>query len=249
MNYKIKEITEKQAQQFYDSYEKEKTFNQIAKFREFRAKVGEKSFLFGIFTEIQHPSENKKSEKNKLIGIAGGQMIKRKLGTFFHVPHGPLVDSDHRPGAFESFLEFYKQFGKQNGADFVRLSPLMPPDYADLLAEYEFKPAVPYMVNPERTLTLDLNLNEEELLQQMSKTTRYEVRQGIKKGIEVKMGNDEADLKHFWDLHEQTFARQGFTPFKLSNTKKEIEVFGDDAQIFTAFSPDDDTVGQLFNFV
>lgn len=238
MKYEVRPINDKQAETFYADFKDDKTFNQTMKFKQFREKVGEKMHVVGVFD----------LKNEKIVGLASIQEIKRKLGSFLHVPHGPLVNQNHKPEAFEAFLGWYKDFGKQLGVDYVRLSPLAPLGYADLLAEHKYRSAMPYMVNPERTLTLDLTQSEDELLAQMSKTTRYEVRQGIKKGIIIKQGNEKEDVRHFWDLHEETFARQGFTPFAKANTEKEMEVFGADAQIFTAFDGETPLASSLILF-
>ncbi len=89
------------------------------------------------------------------------------------------------------------------------------------------------MVNPEKTWILDITPDEEALLAQMKKSTRYEVRQIEKKGLTVKQGNSAEDLDIFWELHRETVARQKFVPFPKKNTEIEIQTFSEDCQIFS----------------
>ncbi|NJP03885.1 peptidoglycan bridge formation glycyltransferase FemA/FemB family protein, partial [Candidatus Gracilibacteria bacterium] len=92
----------------------------------------------------------------------------------------------------------------------------------------------PLHINPDRTWILDLSQGEDEILAHMKKSTRYEVRRIEKSGITVKQGNTPEDLDIFWQLHLETVSRQGFTPFSKKSTETELQIFGEDAQIFSA---------------
>ncbi len=221
MNIEIKKISAQELDKFYDQFTGEKTFLQTAKFGLWRTTVGEKIFRFGIFSN------------EKLIGATQIQKIKTKFKTFLHIPHGPLLDADNAE-ALAKFLNFYREFGKQEKCDFVRLSPCLEASKSDLFSQQNYRPAPVHLINPEKTWALNLGNTEEDILKNMRKSTRYEVRRIEKCGIKTRMGNTKEDLEIFWQLHQETYARNKFIPFPKKNTARQLEIFGDDCQIFSA---------------
>ena len=218
----IREISGKILQQFFDNFRGEKTFLQSEKFGIFREKCGEKIFKFGIF------------ENKKIIGAAQIQKIETKFRKFLHVPHGPLIFADFFDAALENFLDFLVNFGREKNCDFVRISPLFSENTKKIFIKKKWRDAAVHLVNPEKTLVLNLENSADEILQKMRKSTRYEIRRIEKCGIKIERGREKKDLEIFWELHRQTFLRQKFVPFPKKNTKIEIEIFGADAEIFSA---------------
>ncbi len=224
MTISIQKINKAQAQEFYDHFRGTKTFLQNSQYGDFRKALGETIFYVGLF------------DKNKLIGIALIQKIKTKLKTFLHCPHGPLllaISNEQLTAFLNKFLDFYKKLGKDEKCDFIRISPLLNPDKKQFFKQNKFRDAPVHLVNPEKTWILDITPDENQILAQMKKSTRYEVRQIEKKGLIVKQGNTNEDLDIFWELHTETVKRQGFTPFPRENTEIELDVFGDNCQIFS----------------
>ncbi|MDH3324599.1 MAG: peptidoglycan bridge formation glycyltransferase FemA/FemB family protein [Candidatus Peregrinibacteria bacterium] len=241
MNIKFKNITGKELQDFYNSFEEDKTFLQTEKYAKFREAVGETVLRFGAYEEA------------KLVGTALIQKITTRFKTFLHCPHGPLLQlsmNNDQSTILDSFLDFYKELGKKEGCDFVRISPLINIQRKDKREEIRdngelnsqlsvfqkqgFRPAPVHLVNPEKTLVLDITQSEEDILKQMKKSSRYEINRIGKFGIEVQTGNSTEDLDIFWELHEETFKRQKFVPFPRKNTEIQLKVWGNDCQIFSA---------------
>ncbi len=220
MNFELKEIDTPTLQEFWNHFEGEKTFLQGIKFGEFREKLGEKNIRLGVF------------EDKKLIGVAQCQKICARRGTFLHVPHGPLVNTTE---GYQFFLEEIKKIGQKEQCDFIRISPLLIEnnENQNVFIKGKYRNA-PLHINPDRTWILDLTQDEDEILKNMKKSTRYEVRRIEKTGISVKAGNKPTDLDIFWQLHLETVSRQGFTPFAKKSTETELKIFGDDCQIFSA---------------
>jgi len=221
MKIEINEISAKQLDEFYETFVGEKTFLQTAKFGLWRTTVGEKIFRFGVF------------QGEKLIGVAQIEKIKTRFKTFLHIPHGPLLDEGNDE-AIAMFLDFYRNFGKQEKGDFVRLSPCFGVEKSGIFAQQNYRPAPVHLINPEKTWVLTLESETEEILKNMRKSTRYEVNRIEKCGIKTRMGNSKEDLEIFWKLHQETFARNKFVPFPKKNTSRQLEIFGDDCQIFSA---------------
>ncbi len=227
MNIKIEEISAQELDKFYDTFSGEKTFLQTAKFGLWRTTIGEKIFRFGIF------------ENEKLIGIAQIQKIKTKFKTFLHIPHGPLLNKENDK-TLALFLDFYRNFGKQEKCDFVRLSPCFKiaknsnTPLPNIFTLQNYRPAPVHLINPEKTWILDIRETEGNILKNMRKSTRYEVRRIEKCGIKTRMGNTKEDLEIFWQLHQETYARNKFVPFPKRNTARQLEIFSNDCQIFSA---------------
>ena len=240
MSLKFQEITANELQKFYNEFKGDKTFLQTSKFGDFREKLGEKNFRYGIFLSSSSPDSKSPKSGLKLIGTAQFQKICARRGVFLHVPHGPLIlapplKKGGRGGfsALTFFLEQLKNIGRSEDCDFIRVSPLFSTETKLLFQKADFRPA-PLHINPNRTWLLDLTPNLEEILKNMRKSTRYETRRIEKCGIGVTKGNSEKDLDIFWNLHQKTIARQGFQPFPKESTKIELEVFGEDCQISSA---------------
>lgn len=224
MNLEIKKISHETLQTFYDNFEGQKTFLQNTQYGKFREALGETLIYIGIF------------DKKNLVGTALIQKVTTKLKTFLHCPHGPLLqttDNKEQQVILSQFLAYYKELGRGEGCDFVRISPLLSPDQREAFTLVQFRDAPTHLVNPEKTWILDITPTEDELLTQMKKSTRYEVRQITKKGLEVIQGNSSNDLNIFWELHSETVKRQGFTPFPRKNTEIELDIFGNNCQIFS----------------
>lgn len=221
MTLKTKTISAEEFQKFWNTFPGVKTFLQTEKFAKFREKLGEKTFRIGAFCE------------EKLVGALQCQKICARRGTFLHVAHGPLILDAHLENTLPALLKAVKKLGKKEHCDFVRISPLLAEHYETAFTKEHFLPA-PLHINPDRTWVLNLEEDEDTILKNMRKSTRYEVRKVEKAGIKLETGNSKEDLEKFWELHEQTASRQKFVPFSRKSTELEIEVFGKDCQIFTA---------------
>lgn len=221
MTLKIQSISAEELQKFWESFPGIKTFLQGQSFAVFRKKLGEKTFRLGAF------------HNEKLIGALQCQKIVARRGTFLHVAHGPLILVSHIDEALPLLLKELKLLGKKEKCDFIRVSPLLPELTEEIFRKTNFTPA-PLHINPDRTWVLNLEQDEDEILKNMRKSTRYEVRRTEKSGIKLSSGNKKGDLEKFWALHEQTAARQKFIPFSRRSTEIEMDIFGKNCQIFTA---------------
>ncbi len=227
-NLKFKRINYDEIHNFYKKSNIEKTFLQDSYYALFRENIGEKVLLFGIYNE------------KTIIGTALIQKITTKFKTFLHCPHGPIQASKNNQQLINiwiEFLKFYKNLGKDEKCDFVRISPLIDASNNDILnifKQKKFKNSPIHLVNPEKTWLLDLTQSKEEILKNMKKSTRYEVRRIEKMDISIEIGNTKKDLEIFWDIHQETVKRHKFIPFPKKNTTKELEIYGKNCQIFSA---------------
>ncbi len=130
--------------------------------------------------------------------------------TLAYVPRGPSIDWDNG-GAVAALLAALDQVCGTRRAAFLKIEPDLPdePAAAERLARLGFRPS-PHPVQPRRTLVLDLDGSEDDLLARMKQKTRYNLRLARKKGVTARPARAPADLDAFIELTRQTGARDGF---------------------------------------
>lgn len=193
------------------------SFIQSWNWGEFLKKQNQKIFRFGIY------------EDSSLIGLALGTKVPAKRGPYLHFRHGPVINWENKE-LVDFTINELKDLGKRESVWFVRISPLV--EYASLpdALEENSSPSQMHDVDAEETWVLDLDKNEEELLTQMRKNTRYSIRKAEKMGIEIVKTTDVEMLKEFWPIYEDTVKRQKWTAYDFETIKNEFEIFTKDKQ-------------------
>jgi len=118
--------------------------------------------------------------------------------------------------------------------DFVRLEPrVINEEEIKTLEKLGFRTTKSF-TQPECTAIVDLSKSEEELLATMSDSTRYNVRNVERKGVQIRKG-DTRDIETFEKLLMETAKRHKFTTdvhpdyfkkqYEVLNEKGMIEVF------------------------
>ena len=90
----------------------------------------------------------------------------------------------------------------------------------------------------EHTVMIDLTKTEEDLLANMRRQTRYEVRRAGKLGISVTRSQDEELFKEFHQAQLETARRQGFIPPDMKTLEAEREAFGKSIDMYVAKTED-----------
>lgn len=157
-----------------------------------------------------------------------------KRGRYLEIPCGPLADWQDKKALKEIFVKI-AEIAKQEKCVFVRVRPQLINNDKNLqiLTELGLKKA-PMHLAAEHTVMIDLTKPEDELLANMRRQTRYEVRRAIKQGIIVEKSNSEEMFKEFRQIQAETAKRQGFIPPNLKTLLAEREAFGDDIAIYVA---------------
>lgn len=157
-----------------------------------------------------------------------------KRGRYMEIPCGPLVDFNDSKlvkTVFDKIIEV----AKQEKCVFVRMRPQLSASDKNLklLASLGFKKS-PMHLAAEHTVMIDLTKSEEELLADMRRQTRYEVRRADKVGIKVSTSSDEKIFEEFHKVQAETAKRQNFVPPNLKTLLAEKEAFGKDIVIYKA---------------
>lgn len=193
-------------------------------------------------------------QMNELLGCKvltedfGGQgwalMIVRnaKRGRYLEVPCGPLCDW----GNFEAVKGIFArmaEIGRREKCVFVRVRPQIRRETQNLalLRRLGLKVA-PMHLAAEHTVMLDLTRSEDELLADMRRQTRYEVRRAGKLGITVTRGDTEADFREFHEVQAVTARRQNFVPPSLEVLMAEREAFSGNIWIYKAVTAEGEAI-------
>ena len=206
--------------------------------------------IIKIFPEanfLQSPAYGKMNELlgDKVIeedfGGKGRALIivrNAKRGRYLEIPCGPLLDYSNEELVASAFKRI-AEIAKKEKCVFVRVRPQLKnsPENLRILATLGLKKS-PMHLAAEHTVIIDLNKPEDELLANMRRQTRYEVRRAAKQGIIVEKNNDEAIFKEFRKVQAATAKRQGFVPPNLKTLLAEKESFGENIAIYVAKTSD-----------
>lgn len=177
-------------------------------------------------------------------GKGWAQMIVRdaKRGRYLEIPCGPLIDWDDKKLAKKVFV-IINGIARREKCVFVRIRPQLMANRKNLqiLADLGLKKS-PMHLAAEHTVMIDLTKTEDELLANMRRQTRYEVRRADKLGIKVEKGRSEALFKEFHKVQAETAKRQNFFPPDLKTLMAEREAFGENIDIYVARTEEGEAV-------
>ena len=143
-------------------------------------------------------------------GEDGVQILFRKLPLGFTVGYIPKFPV--RPEEFTFSQELWREVDsvcKENRAIFLKLEPdLWQAPKANLLPmpDYRLRTS-PHNIQPPRTVIVDINAAEEQILARMKQKTRYNIRLAEKKGVTVRAWDD---IESFHKMMLVTGGRDGF---------------------------------------
>ena len=170
------------------------------------------------------------SEKSYCLAI----IKDAKRGRFLEIPCGPILDYQNRNELELAMAEIYR-YAKQNNCVFVRFRPNLEetPENRTLIESLPSLSAS-YFLHAENTIFVDLTQSEEDLLKNMRRQTRYEVRRSEKLNFKVEKFNTPEILREFHQIQAETAKRQGFIPPRRKDLNAYAKAFGSDLQIYRA---------------
>ena len=172
------------------------------------------------------------------------QMIVKnaKRGRYLEIPGGPLLDWQDCAKVQKTFNRI-QAIAKQEHCVFVRIRPQLRYSEENMrILESNGARIAPMHLHAEHTVMLDLTKSSEELMADMRRQTRYEVRRAGKLGLKVTWGNDEALFREFQSVQAETAMRQHFVPPDLKTLLAEREAFGANARLYVAKTAEDEPV-------
>jgi len=148
------------------------------------------------------------------------QVLMRRfpLGlTLAYIPKGPTSDR------LQALIPALDDLCRRHRAFALKIEPDAPedPKLSEELAAHDFIPS-PHEIQPRRTLIVDLNGSDDEILARMSQKTRYNVRLAGRKGITVRPWQDLASFGH---MMLETADRDSFGAHHSSYYQKAFDLF------------------------
>jgi len=146
--------------------------------------------------------------------------------SYLYCPRGPN-------GLTKEFLDKAIEFGKKEGAIFIRVEPLACNLNHLQRCINKTTTANPSLqikktkdINPPSTLVLDLKKSEQELLSEMKQKARYNINLARKKGVEIEVTEDPEKAEVFYRIMKETTSRDGFSAHSLRHYKKQLGLLG-----------------------
>lgn len=206
-------ITDKKVWEEFLSQHPEANFLQSWNWGQFHETLNHKIYRSGFL------------EEDTLVGVMLSVVENAKRGKYLTVPGGPIIDWKNKK-LVTQFTEEIKKIAKEEGCVFIRVRPQLKSDdfSKNLFKELGFKNA-PMHLHAELTSQLDINPTEEELLANMRKATRYEIKKAKNLGIKIETTSDTKTIQEFYDLQLQTAKRQKFVPFSFKFLSEQFKIF------------------------
>lgn len=145
-------------------------------------------------------------------------VIKRNLPlgkNYLYSPRPSIVKSD--------FLEEVRKIAKKEGSIFFKVEPQNNFQFSPSVGGFNFQIS-PKQIQPQKTLILDIDKPEEDLLAQMHSKTRYNIRLAEKKGVIIRQDNEQ--VNSFIELLEQTAQRDKFHLHPREYYRQMIKILG-----------------------
>src|SRR3989344_7401269 len=190
---------------------------------EFQEFIGRKIIRTGFFSN------------NKPAGVMLSIVEPAKRAKYLIVPGGPILDWNNK-GLVNAFGNELRRIGKEYASVFARVRPQLEDNE---LSQSTFRmlgfSRAPMYLHAELTSQLDIRKSEEELLRNMRKATRYEIKQALTLGIKIEQNGDR-NIKDFYKLQLETSRRQKFVPFAKDFLEAQFHTFikNDKAILYTA---------------
>jgi len=185
------------------------------------------SWYWGEFHRTMEKTINRTGfyEKERLVGVMLSVVEPARRGKYLTVPGGPIIDWQNKE-LINASAQHVKTIAKENNCVFVRVRPQLKSDEFSkkIFKDLGFKKA-PMHLHAELTSQLDIAKSEEELLAQMRKTTRYEIKKTMKENIKITTSTSPSDIKKFYELQLETAKRQKFVPFSYKFLYEQFKVF------------------------
>lgn len=211
----IKEISNKNEWEDFIEKHNEANFLHSWYWGEFYKNLGQKIERTGFY------------KNKKCVGVMLSIVEEAKRGQYLIVPGGPIIDWKDS----EIVGEFVRELGKiaiLNNCSFIRVRPQLTNSLfsVNLFKKLGFTKA-PMHLHAELTSQLDITKPEEELLGQMRKTTRHEIKKAEKEKVKIITSQDPKEIKKFYDLQLETSLRQKFIPFAYDYLYEQFKVFAE----------------------
>ena len=190
--------------------------------QEFDKKVPERKPL-GVFFIV--------SDEGEVVAIAALTLYARKSYSWIWVKHGPFFISKNPSNkmvtdSLKTLIAFTKKTAKD--AAFMRVTSPK--------ADVPLKPPIHHIMY-DKTIVVDISVNDEKLLAGMTRGGRYDVKKSLKSGLEFHELSGTVAAKEFsayYDILKETADRDGFRANPKQTYEYMLKALGDNVSLFVA---------------
>jgi len=149
-----------------------------------------------------------------------------KRGRHLIVPGGPLLKNYFSLPQWQLAVTLLKEIALKEKCAFIRIRPQAENSnrLSEIAKQIGFSPA-PMHLHAQLTRILDLTKSDEQLLSEMRKSTRYEIKKSEKTKIKVEQSQDENLIDDFIELQKETAKRERFIPFEKNYLLEQFREF------------------------
>lgn len=212
----------------------EANFLQSWQWGEFNRNIGNKIYCVKI------PATKGSANWRTFCGCFLAVVENAKRGRYLTIPGGPL-SRKWDINTFQKTVSLMEEIAIKENCSFIRIRPQILDNeiamastgaqpYNGVMRSFGFRPA-PMHLHAELTRVLDLTKSDKELLKEMRKGTRYEIRKASKMGIKVYQSNDEKLIDEFVKLQAETAEREHFVPFSGKYLLEQFKAFNKDGMV------------------
>ena len=232
----VRAVTDKQLWEDFIATCPEANFLQSWYWGEFHQQIGKKVYYSGFY------------ESNQLAGVMLSVVENARRGRYLTVPGGPIINWQNSELVKASVSEM-KRLGKLEKCAFVRVRPQIveSSDNAASLKKLGFRRAQMHL-HAELTSQLNITADEQTLLNQFRKNTRYELKKAKKRGIVISHTTEAEAIDEFYELQLEPSLRHGFVPYGKNYLKEQFRIFAaaNKALLYSAHTSEGKLIAQAY---
>ncbi|MBI2327083.1 peptidoglycan bridge formation glycyltransferase FemA/FemB family protein [Candidatus Curtissbacteria bacterium] len=170
-------------------------------------------------------------------------IVRSRFFTFLYCPRGPLARNKE---GLKEILTFLRTKARENGADFLFIEPNNVSFFNELV--YLLEGFVNnYTIQPQHTLVISLNRSADILFRSFRKSTRYLIKQAMKKNVTISVFNTLSRWNDFARLLLETEKRQKFLLQSSTYLRRQFTKLAEQkiAKLFIAYCGDIPVAGAI----
>ncbi len=165
--------------------------------------------------------------------LAGAQILYRDVGplTLGYIPKGPVL-VEKGPEIEDALWRAIHRRSRRMRAIALKVEPEWYDDQEHRHAWLRGHGLTPssQCIQPRRTIIVDLEASEEDILMRMKSKWRYNVRLSIRRDVEVRKGEEE-DVETFYNMMRTTAERGDFGIHSLEYYRRAWQLFAPDDRV------------------
>ncbi|MDQ3099646.1 MAG: peptidoglycan bridge formation glycyltransferase FemA/FemB family protein [bacterium] len=211
--YTIKLITTENEWENSIANHPEANFLQSWYWGEFNKKLGKKVITSLLIGDSQ--------TKGAMLAI----VEEAKRARYLVIPGGPLIDWTNSE-LVDACIKEIISIAKANNCSFVRIRPqvIESEETLKIIVKHGFIKS-PMHLTADLTSQLDITQTEDDLLKNMRKNTRSEIKKALQSPITIETSDNPDDIQKFYEIQLDTAKRQHFVPFSYDFLHIQFENF------------------------